>query len=120
VKDLRGLEAWRLRGRPALEIFGTEGDDRCGVFAVGSPIDRQKMLIVVSGYDGWDHVSVSRKNRPPNWTEMDHVFRLFFAPDETAMQLHVPSTEHVNVHPHVLHIWRPHDTPIPKPPKVFV
>ena len=36
------------------------------------------------------------------------------------MQLHVPVAEHLNAHPYCLHIWRPHDQVIPKPPAVFV
>ena len=78
------------------------------------------LAIIASWADGWDHVSVSRKDRCPTWEEMETVKRLFFAEDETAMQLHVPPTDHINVHPYCLHMWRPHGGHIPLPPKGMV
>ena len=78
------------------------------------------MFVVASFGAGWDHVSVSRKNRVPNWAEMEHVKRLFFEDDETAVQFHVPPSDHVNMHPYVLHLWRPQDVEIPRPPAVLV
>jgi hypothetical protein len=51
---------------------------------------------------------------------MDHVKRLFFRDEETAMQLHVPPADHVNNHPHCLHLWRPQDIEIPRPHVEFV
>ena len=52
---------------------------------------------------------------------MEHVKRAFFKDDETAMQLHVPPSDHVNHHPHCLHLWRPNDgRDIPRPPAIFV
>ena len=83
-------------------------------------MDGALLLVIASNDAGWDHVSVSRRNRCPNWTEMEHVAGLFFRDDEVAMQLHLPRTDHINVHPHCLHWWRPHDQPIPRPPAIFV
>jgi hypothetical protein len=92
-----------------------------GFFTVASPTDRQTMTIVASDGSGWDHVSVSRKTRVPNWAEMEFVKRLFFLPEETAMQLHVPVGDHISFHPHVLHLWRPNDgREIPRPPGILV
>jgi len=70
--------------------------------------------------DDWDHVSVSLSNRCPTWAEMEYVKRTFFKDDETAMQLHVPPTQHINNHPYVLHLWRPVKVAIPMPPKEAV
>lgn len=64
----------------------------------------------------WEHVSVSTKNRTPNWYEMDFIKDLFWRDDETVMQLHVPKAQHKNLHPHVLHLWRPLNVDIPLPP----
>ena len=74
-----------------IELYGFEGDETCGAFSVPSPVDRQPLVILASSAGGWDHVSVSRKNRCPNWAEMEHVARLFFRTDETAVQFHVPA-----------------------------
>jgi hypothetical protein len=95
---------------------GFAGDHGCGVFRFPSPIDRAILTVVASDGDGWDHVSVSRSNRCPNWPEMEHIKRLFFAESETVMQLHVPASEHINCHPHTLHLWRPQKQDIPRPP----
>lgn len=91
-----------------------------GAYAVRSPIDHQALLVVVSWGLGWDHVSVSRTTRCPNWNEMTRVKRIFFRDDETAMQLHVPVAEHINYHPYTLHLWRPQHAEIPRPPSILV
>jgi hypothetical protein len=51
---------------------------------------------------------------------MECVKRLFFSDEETAMQLHVPSTEHISTHPWCLHLWRPQHAEIPRPPFAMV
>jgi hypothetical protein len=78
------------------------------------------MLVVASHGMGWDHVSVSLRNRCPKWHEMEYVKRLFFKEDETAMQLHVPPAQHINCHPHCLHLWRPQNAAIPLPDPIMV
>jgi hypothetical protein len=115
MRDLRALDKYRDSASER-RIYGTEGDATCGVFRIPSPIDRAGLAVVASCGDGWDHVSISRPNRPPNWAEMSRIYRLFFGDDETAMQLHVPSTEHINCHPNTLHLWRPQNARIPRPP----
>ena len=114
------IECHRLKTREVLAVYGNHGDETCGAFTIPSRIDQQPLLVVASSDFGWDHVSVSRTNRVPNWYELEQVKRLFFKPDEVAMQLHVPSTEHISLHPHCLHLWRPHDGVIPLPPKEMV
>jgi hypothetical protein len=64
----------------------------------------------------WDHISVSLINRCPTWEEMSFIKDIFFTGDETVMQLHVPTNEHINFHPHTLHLWRPLILKIPRPP----
>lgn len=93
-----------------------KGDETCGYFVVPSPIDSAPMSIIASQGGEWDHISVSRRNRPPNWPEMERVRMLFFGPNETVMQLHVPAGDHVNAHPNCLHLWRPQNVEIPRPP----
>jgi hypothetical protein len=121
MRDLRELDRYRVTDPAALTFTGGwAGDDRCGAFTIPSPLDQGMIVVQASNDEGWDHVSVSRKKRVPNWYEMKHIHKLFFRDDEVAMQLHVPSKDHVNIHPHVLHLWRPHDVPIPLPPQIFV
>jgi len=79
----------------------------------------------------------------PTWDEMNAVRHLFFRDDETVMQLHVPTTDHISFHDGCLHLWRPQsqdeieairrrwgdewqwgdvksDGPIPRPPSFMV
>ena len=107
---------WRQCTQRVLRMYGGFGDGSCGVFECRSPTDNRAMHIVASSGEGWDHVSVSHPNRCPNWAEMEFVKRAFFKDDETAMQLHVPSKEHINCHPYCLHLWRPTESAIPMPP----
>lgn len=99
---------------------GYAGDDTTGAFLIPSKIDRQALRVIASSGEGWDHVSVSRQNRCPNWIEMEQIAALFFKDNECAMQLHVPAVDHVNNHPYCLHWWRPIDLEIPRPPSIMV
>lgn len=120
MRNLHLLNIYRDYSREVIAHYGSTGDYRGGAFLVPSPLDAAAMRVIASSDDGWDHVSVSRANRCPNWQEMEHVKRLFFKDDEIAMQLHVPVADHINVHPHCLHLWRPLTKPIPMPPKIMV
>lgn len=119
IRDLRALDAYRdVRGGEI--VWGWAGDETCGLFRVPSPIDKGELTVIVSSGEGWDHVSVSRRNRCPNWTEMEHVKRMFFRDDAVAYQLHVPPAKHISLHDYCLHIWRPQDAQIPMPPSIMV
>jgi len=120
MKSLYALNSIRRTDRAVVEMYGNTGDDKTGVFELPSPADQESMIVIASNDAGWDHVSVSRADRCPTWEEMEHVKHLFFKPEETAMQLHVPQTDHINCHPHCLHLWRPHLVKIPRPPAEFV
>src|SRR3954452_4401010 len=104
VRDFDSIEGARVIQR------GPDG----GAWAV--TYRGQELAVVASNGMGWDHVSVSLKHRTPNWAELEHVKRLFFRGDEVAMQLHLPPNQHINVHPHCLHLWRPQTAAIPLPP----
>lgn len=114
MRDLSHLAPHRI----ALEDFILVG--MLGVFELPSPTDGRRLRVIASDNDGWDHVSVSRVNRCPNWPEMSFVAAQFFADDEFAMQLHVPAELHVNNHPFCLHWWRPHAQAVPVPPAWMV
>lgn len=120
MRNLRLLDAHRTRGRAVVELWGWEGDDTCGAFTLRSSIDGGELIVIASSGEGWDHVSASRRNRCPNWPEMEQVKRTFFRDDETAMQLHVPPSDHINNHPYTLHLWRPLEREIPRPPGIMV
>jgi hypothetical protein len=118
MRDLGELDSFRVRDRQVIEHYGDVGDETCGVFRI--PHGGREFTCIASANDGWDHVSVSLPTRCPSYPEMDFIKRRFFKDDEVAMQLHVPVKDHVNVHLYCLHLWRPHDAPVPLPPIVFV
>ena len=120
MRDLNALNGFRIVSRDVVAHYGGVGDHTCGVFSVPSLIDGREMSVIASSGAGWDHVSVSRTNRCPNWPELSNIKRLFFEDHETVMQLHVPSSEHINNHPYCLHLWRPHNVEIPRPPSWMV
>lgn len=114
------LEEGRVREGPYRSA--ADDDGLAGVFFVAGPTGRS-LKILSSGVDhefGWEHVSVSLENRPPNWAEMCFVKDLFWREDECVVQYHPPRSEYVNFHPHCLHLWRPIAGEIPRPPSVLV
>jgi hypothetical protein len=123
MRPLRTIEvAGRLRDDATVKWFARACIDPWsgGAWLLPSCTDRGELTVLATITDGWDHVSVSRKTRCPNWAEMEQVKHLFFWPHETAMQLHVPPADHVNLHPFCLHLWRPQMQEIPRPPNWMV
>ena len=91
-----------------------------GAFRIKSPTDNATLTVIASFGGEWDHVSVSHPRRIPSWIEMSHIKRMFFDPDEVAMQLHPSEDNYVNNHPRCLHLWRPQHDAIPTPPEWMV
>lgn len=92
-----------------------------GCYEMPSPIGSDLLLrVIASDGMGWDHVSVHCQMRCPSWEEMHYVKTLFWHDDEAVMQLHPPASEYVNNHPYCLHLWRPQDADIPRPPSWMV
>lgn len=125
--DLRTLNRFRDRHAELL-LWGWDDDTTDtwgGYFRVPVKNAKRPLTIVAScgdqpGAEGWDHVSVSLPARCPTWEEMDLVKRMFFAPDEVVMQLHVAEGEHISFHPYCLHLCRHIEKAIPLPPGSFV
>lgn len=138
--DLTHLDEYRV---PHPITGYIQAGDTCGVFEIPHVDQWQRSqfgahYVVIcsdgkpelqSGFgSGWDHVSAHcrsvRKKTPvmhtPTWEDMEYLRSLFFEDDETVMQLSVPRTEHINIHNHVLHLWRPLECAIPMPPAVLV
>lgn len=119
MKNLNDLNKYR-RTDPAVDKFfkGT-GDATCGAFAF--KWKGVRFFTIAASGAGWDHVSVScDQERCPTWDEMCMVKRLFFLPNETVMQLHVPASTNVSYHRYCLHLWRPQGKKIPTPPAWMV
>lgn len=115
MKNLNYLNKYRV------EIFdGISGNEYNGAFSI--PIDGKKFFVIAGNGMDWEHVSVSIKNveRCPKWDEMCKIKEMFFEDEEVVMQLHPKKSEYVNIHPYVLHLWRPIEKEIPTPPMILV
>jgi hypothetical protein len=115
-KPNKQLEACRITDGP-LKSDRSAGNN--GAFVIRGP-HRTKLGIIASDGGGWEHVSVSTKNRTPTWTEMCFVKDLFWNDEETVVQFHPRKSQYVNDHPYCLHLWRPTFLSLPEPPHVFV
>lgn len=80
----------------------------------------QKVFVIASDQLGWEHVSVSRRDRCPTWDEMCQVKAMFWDAADCVVQYHPPEAEYVNNHPNCLHLWRPVGLEIPAPPSIMV
>ena len=69
--------------------------------------------------EGWEHISVSLRDRCPTWTEMCVVKNIFWTEEELVLQFHPPKSEYINVHNFVLHLWKPPYS-VQLPPREFV
>lgn len=78
------------------------------------------IVCVVSSDGGWEHVSVSLRDRTPVHVELAFIKDLFWREDETVVYYYPPKAEHVNFHPHCLHLWRPVTVELPRPPRFMV
>ena len=112
---IRFPETHRLREGPLASATGDEG----GAFAMTSRSGEALFAIASTG-DGWEHESVSLRNRCPTWAEMCTVKALFWDPEDCVVQYHPPQSQYVNCHPHCLHMWRSLDAAQQLPPTWMV
>jgi len=89
-----------------------------GAFQI--PYNGNGLRVIASDGLGWDHVSVSLKNRCPTWDEMKFIKEMFFTDDEPAFQIFPPKSDYKNAHPYCLHWWRPQNEAIPLPDPYMV
>lgn len=117
-------EPYRWRN-PDNGMISRYGDDH-GCFRIQHGL--VTLCCIVSGGDReipWEHVSVHARvgtlMKTPTWAEMCAVKGFFWDDDEVVMQLHPAKKDYVNIHPHVLHLWKPlAPVEIPLPPKIAV
>lgn len=93
-----------------------------GLFSIPLKTKKGKRVFkVVCGEGaGWQHVSVSLPDRTPTWNEMCKIKDLFWSEEARVVQYHPPKSQHKNVHPYCLHLWRPISGVMPFPPAIMV
>ena len=121
MKDLNQLGNYRLC-KDELALYGSNGDSGNGMFKVY--VNGKGFLVIASNGGGWEHVSVSPTSRKrkecPTWEEMCAIKDMFFHEEEAVVQYHPPKSDYVNNHPNCLHLWRPTDCELPRPPAIYV
>jgi hypothetical protein len=60
----------------------------------------------------WLHVSMSYQDRLPSYADLCLVKKLFIGGNRTAYQVFPDDAHHVNINPHVLHLWCCLDGPV--------
>jgi len=118
------LIAGRLRAGP---FWSDDSHRHNGYFLVNGP-NNAELKIIASGAKavpdqskGWEYVSVSPRNRCPNWPEMAFVTPLFREPEETVVRFHPPESTDISNHAFCLrlsrdprngHLGRPRSLPV--------
>lgn len=111
------------------QLGSTRADGNNGAFIIESCEPGWQLWLICSDGEDWEHVSVHAwrargtggQLRTPSWAEMCVVKDLCWDPEDVVMQLHPRRSVYVNVHPHVLHLWRPtQGAAIPEPPAGLV
>jgi hypothetical protein len=106
-----GIELFR-RVHPILGVSSPWANWGC--FQIGH------LHVIASDELGWDHVSVSRRDRVPSWDEMCRIKRLWFDDDETVIQYHPKASEYVNNCRNCLHLWKKQGVEFELPPTFMV
>lgn len=114
-------EKWRVRGG----VLGSdESSGNNGMFLIPKYEKRKNRVLrlqcIASDGLGWEHVSISLAHRMPTYREMVWVKKLFWGEDVYVVEFHAPAKNHVNIHPHCRHLWRPIDCELPTPPLALV
>ena len=96
----------------------------CGAFAFLIN-EGTAVFTIASDMFGWEHVSVHVQDeegnkRTPTWDEVCIVKDVFWDDEDCVVQYHPPKSNYVNMHPNVLHLWRPTDMELPIPDPIFV
>lgn len=105
-------------------MASADGDDFGAFYLQRGTV--QFVVIASSGQEQlpWEHVSARARDykgeRTPTWTEMCWIKDLFWDDEECVVQFHPPKSDYVNNHPHVLHLWKPTNIEMPRPPSIMV
>ena len=71
----------RIRGG---EIASTDENGNNGACII--PFESFTLQVIASDGEGWEHVSVSLRNRTPNWREMCFIKNLFWDEEDVVIQ----------------------------------
>ncbi len=101
-----------------LQIHDVGNDGFNGIYV--DPVERKNYFFVFSWGQGWEHLSVSQRNKTPSWDIMCRIKNVFWGEDEVCVEYHPKKEDYVNLHPHCLHIWKEVGKEFPTPPSILV
>lgn len=84
------------------------------------PILRKDYLVKFTQGFGWEHLSVSTRNKVPEWDIMCKLKEIFWRDDECCVEYHPKKEDYVNNMPYCLHIWKKIDEDWEMPPSILV
>jgi hypothetical protein len=113
LEKLSRANRWRIK-TGMMRSEDTAGWNGC--FLV--PLEGDMWHVTISDGMGWKHLSIKNAQRRtlPTWNIMSRVKDLFFSDEEWVIQYHPAREDYINDHPWVLHLWRPLNEELPKPP----
>lgn len=115
-------EKFRVLSGPLGELNAAARGSNNGLFewSMRTRIGSERIRVIASDGEGWEHVSVSFQHRTPSWAEMCAVKDIFWDESDCVIQFHPSKEDYVNFAEHCLHLWRPTEGGFPKPPSWMV
>ncbi len=117
----------QFRDRVTPQLKSTDDYGNNGFFIIPhNKVYNYEFRVQASDLMGWEHISVSvgetrkKQHRCPTWGEMCYIKNLFWSEEDCIIQFHPAKSEYVNLHPFVLHLWRPTNQIIPTPLKEMI
>lgn len=85
------------------EQFGPAGER----LTIASDEDTGSVIVTQADHDGVEflHASIAWANHDPSYADLAGLHRAVFGRRRWAYQMFAPSSEHVNIHSHALHLW---------------
>lgn len=84
------------------------------------PVNQKAYYVIFTSSLGWEHASISQRNKTPEWEIMCRIKDIFWSGEECCIEYHPKEEDYVNMHEHCLHIWKPIGIEIPMPPSIMV
>lgn len=98
--------------------------DQDGIFQIychyTDPITRKDYIVKFTQGFGWEHLSVSTRNKIPDWDVMCKLKEIFWRDDECCVEFHPKKEDYVNNHETCLHIWKQIGKEYEMPPSILV
>lgn len=102
-------------------LTNVEDGDKIQIRAnYNDPVTLKQYWCKFTKAEGWEHLTVSGKNKVPDWNVMCKVKEIFWEDEECCIQYHPRKSQYVNNNETCLHIWRPIDVVLPEPPTILL